>query len=72
MQTFNKKRNKTLESRCCFHDGAPNVGGQWSKDSYNQNELVLFSIKLAVEFLKEGGWFIGLYQKFLEVKIIIL
>ena len=54
-----KKEIKHLKADVVLHDGAPNVGGQWSKDSYNQNELVLFSIKLAVEFLKEGGWFIS-------------
>ena len=53
------KEIKHLKADVVLHDGAPNVGGQWSKDSYNQNELVLFSIKLAVEFLKEGGWFIS-------------
>ena len=54
-----RKEIKHLKADVVLHDGAPNVGGQWSKDSYNQNELVLFSIKLAVEFLKEGGWFIS-------------
>ena len=50
---------KHLKADVVLHDGAPNVGGQWAKDSYNQNELVLYSIKLASEFLKEGGWFIS-------------
>ena len=54
-----RKEIKHLKADVVLHDGAPNVGGQWSKDSYNQNELVLYSIKLAVEFLKEGGWFIS-------------
>ena len=54
-----RKEIKHLKADVVLHDGAPNVGGQWAKDSYNQNELVLFSIKLAVEFLKEGGWFIS-------------
>ena len=54
-----KKEIKHLKADVVLHDGAPNVGGQWSKDSYGQSELVLFAIKLASEFLKEGGWFIS-------------
>ena len=54
-----RKEIKHLKADVVLHDGAPNVGGQWAKDSYNQNELVLYSIKLAVEFLREGGWFIS-------------
>ena len=54
-----RKEIKHLKADVVLHDGAPNVGGQWAKDSYNQNELVLYSIKLATEFLKEGGWFIS-------------
>lgn len=41
-----------------LHDGAPNVGADWAKDAFTQSELVLCSLKLAVEFLRPGGLFI--------------
>lgn len=42
-----------------LHDGAPNLGGAWGRDAYNQSELVLHSVKLASEFLAEGGAFVS-------------
>ena len=41
-----------------IHDGAPNVGGVWSSEAYQQSWLVLEALKLASEFLAPKGTFI--------------
>lgn len=41
-----------------LHDGAPNVGADYSKDAFVQNELTLAAMRTAVQHLKAGGTFI--------------
>ncbi|TNJ27264.1 putative FtsJ cell division protein [Giardia muris] len=55
----------TLRERCAgweigavVHDGAPNMGTDWSLDAFLQNGLVLAAAKLACEFLTRGGIFV--------------
>lgn len=53
-----RQHMKHLRADTVLHDGAPNVGVAWVQDAFSQAELVLQSMKLATEFLKEGGTFV--------------
>ena len=38
-----------------LHDGAPNVGAEYAKDAYEQNELAIHALKCATQHLLPGG-----------------
>lgn len=54
-----KKEVPMGEVDVVLHDGSPNVGTDWTRDAYVQNELALHAVKLASELLKPKGVFIS-------------
>ncbi|KAL9101159.1 MAG: hypothetical protein Q9163_003561 [Psora crenata] len=57
-RTTIRQHLKTWKADTVLHDGAPNVGTAWVQDAFSQAELVLQALKLATEFLTEGGTFV--------------
>ena len=53
-----KRHFKSWKADTVLHDGAPNVGTAWVQDAFSQAELALQALKLATEFLTEGGTFV--------------
>lgn len=57
-RTLIRNELKDWKADVVLHDGAPNVGTAWVQDAYAQSELVLMSLKLAVEFMAPNGTFV--------------
>jgi AdoMet-dependent rRNA methyltransferase SPB1 len=54
-----KQEMQSWQADVVLCDGAPNVGAEYSKDAYVQNELSLVALKLAVDVMGRGGTFVS-------------
>ncbi|ETO81614.1 ribosomal RNA large subunit methyltransferase J [Phytophthora nicotianae P1976] len=54
-----KQEMQSWQADVVLCDGAPNVGAEYSKDAYVQNELALVALKLAVDVMGRGGIFVS-------------
>ncbi|DAZ93005.1 TPA: hypothetical protein N0F65_006574, partial [Lagenidium giganteum] len=54
-----KQEMQSWQADVVLCDGAPNVGAEYSKDAYVQNELALVALKLAVDVMGRGATFVS-------------
>lgn len=54
-----KQEMQSWQADVVLCDGAPNVGAEYTKDAYVQNELALVALKLAVDVMGRGGTFVS-------------
>lgn len=53
-----KGQLQTARADVVLADGAPNVGANWERDAYAQNEIALHCLKCACQHLKDEGTFV--------------
>lgn len=57
VQAIAKEMGQT-EVDVVLHDGAPNMGGVWVSEAYQQSVLVLEALRCATRFLVPNGVFV--------------